>query len=84
MMSAEECRAYSAIWLARGKNQNISFKRAMTFLDLARNARKHSLMAPVACPKSPVVVYETASGGWRSTNRMHRSGRHGMGREGRV
>ena len=22
-------------------------------------------MAPVACPKCPVVVYETASGGWR-------------------
>jgi hypothetical protein len=37
MMSAEECRAHSAIWLARGKNQNISFKRAMTFLDLARS-----------------------------------------------
>jgi hypothetical protein len=37
MMSAEECRAYSAIWLARGKKQNISFKRAMTFLDLARS-----------------------------------------------
>src|SRR4029453_9286722 len=25
---------------------------------------KHSLMAPVACPKCSVVVYETASGGW--------------------
>ncbi len=25
-----------AIWLARGKNQNISAKRAMTFLSLAR------------------------------------------------
>ena len=25
-----------AIWLARGKNQNISVKRAMTFLSLAR------------------------------------------------
>jgi hypothetical protein len=23
------------------------------------------LMAPVACPKCSVVVYETASGGWR-------------------
>jgi len=36
MMSAEECRACSAIWLQRGKNQNISVKRAMTFLSLAR------------------------------------------------
>jgi hypothetical protein len=36
MMSAEECRACSAIWLARGKNMSISVKRAMTFLSLAR------------------------------------------------
>ena len=30
---AEFC---SAIWLARGKNQNVSVKRAMTFVSLAR------------------------------------------------
>ena len=31
--NAEFC---SAIWLARGKNQNVSVKRAMTFVSLAR------------------------------------------------
>jgi len=34
MMSAEPARQ---LWLQRGKNQNISVKRAMTFLSLARS-----------------------------------------------
>src|SRR6266849_3054017 len=29
------------------------------------DARRHSLMAPVACSKCSVVAYETDSGGWR-------------------
>jgi hypothetical protein len=36
MMSAEECRACSAIWEQRGRALNISIQRATTFLALSR------------------------------------------------
>jgi Zn-finger nucleic acid-binding protein len=37
MMSVEDCRACSAIWLQRGKAQNISSRRATILLALSRS-----------------------------------------------